>query len=337
MTRRMEKAPDVGAVKEPHARIYQYELPYLKAIGATEGHKWLLAVIRIRIDGRTGECHDTIDVLADKADMAPATVKHRLRWLRSHGLIQRKATRVQGGPRGLVYRWQTRPLRYADWPLMRGPLADLSSEDEGSARAPMKGPLASDEGSAPRRVIQRPRPEISPERDALRKNTRKDGDHDAVQGRVLRWVKARAGLRFADDLAGTWLAKEIETALRVGHSEGDIDRAIAPRLSEPYADPRQLGAWVDEVKAARLESERSLARSREILAEREREEAVIAAERAQPGYAERHRQVYAEGLALLRRPREEPDAASTPLVTIPLVSPGTTEARPDRPAGARVT
>lgn len=335
----------------PFAPIEGCEIPWLAARGAKYPHLAALVALRMWADWDTGAVKAGVPKLAEGALMPPSTFKRCLSWFVQHGVVtQGQLLNRPGLPRGYAHVREWLVRRYDEERNEYRPYSEFVSRSTvdllTATAAPLAGPQRALAG--PKRPVSRSPGDhhqdvlrdISRERRSPEKKTRRDDEEDGpVQERVLRWVKTRAasGLRFDDDLAGTWLAKGIEAALGAGHSEGDIDRAIARHLSEPYADPRELGAWVDEVKAARLESERSLARSREILAEREREEAAIAAERAQPGYAERQRKVYAEGLARLRGPREEAHAASTPLVTIPLVSSGTPEAGSDSPAGARVT
>lgn len=308
-------------VRAPFGLLTQPESEYLSLGRVDTRYRELLRTIRMRVDGRTQKCHDTVPRLAWWSGLGERQTQYGLKTLSKLGLIAREGRRTVGGSRGTAWAWTTKSVPYTEWPS--APLERLIlsinayiqtfwPRQEDAPPAPssakrvhrLKEEDAQNEGRRRRTTRDKsrevPRRLLQERLTRLRAGT-DDDCGDAVGGRVIRWVERRgaARLRFADDLAGRWLAAAITRALSSGSTPADVDRAIALHIEEPFADPRELPLWVAEVEEARLNAEQLKARARELLAEREREDAAIRSEREAPGYVERMGAAIAEGRGLL--------------------------------------
>jgi hypothetical protein len=312
-SRRTARA-DSTALSRPFGALAQRESEYLSLAGVDARYRELLRTIRMRLDGRTQACTDTVSSLAWWSGMSERSVQSGIKSLAERlGLICRERHPIRGGARGQTWTWTTTPLRYEDWPtdpLWRCIAATVEyvrvfypvDEDAKSAcSSPMSTQKAMDEHAKSARSArkttrhspERP-PKVSPERDALTVALARDaGTDEEDAGRDLArslgnyWVADREGTgleRFRDATAVSWLRERVPIALQAGCTETDLELAEERWAQIPFADPRNFLTWAIAERDDRLQRDRDRERAHEREEQRRRDDATFELERSLPGY-----------------------------------------------------
>lgn len=262
----------------PFGPLEQRELKYLYAIGAPPMWRYLLVVLRVRLDPKTGSVAYGRKSLSDWSGMSQRSLPRGLAWLESRGLIRR--TRRRSGESWLH---SVRPLAYDEWPNERAKLAPPPMEASAPKRAIERAKSAF-EGAKASDIVQMSSPDASSREVAsplkrTGENARADGFVEA-QSASWRAVRDEQGLtRFVDGVALGWLEDAVRHLQLDGYSDAEIERAVTDHVAEPFADPRELPRWAKtardereylEREVLRLEVKRREEAEHDALVERER-------------------------------------------------------------------
>ena len=299
------------AAHSAFGRVEQRELEYMRLLRFDPLDRLLFAVLRVRYDARSRTVEDRISTLAEWSGLSIRSVERRLASLKRRGIIEREGRRNAGGPKAHGWRWSTSIRPYDDWPT--GPMAALVVTWSAYLSVFYRpAPQAASSGKSPPQTMEEPAkndprarqttrhnqessPDISQERDAsLEQRDEEDVPRDDPRRLGKLWValRADAGLdRFLDDLAVRWLTGHVPDALRAGCSPDDLERAVRRYADVDFADPRKFLEWALAERDDRLRSERDIKRSRAHDAERQRKDAELERQRAEPGYDDRVRQI----------------------------------------------
>lgn len=326
-----------GKPTPPFGWIEQRELDYMDRQNLDPANRWLLVVLKVRYDARIGTVTDTISSLVQWSGLSRRSVQRCLAQLADRGLVVRAKHRGAGGPKGHAWSWSTTVLPFDSWPKNTPDVRALtakSTPNRAEERAKSDGRTRQTTRDNPERP-----PKNSPERDATPSVPSEDADADGsrtddgpgisppgtpqeVEWRNLTpaalgrsWVTYREGeglTRFTDPKAVSWLEACVPEALAAGCNATDFENALDRWTVVDFADPRNFAKWVIAERDERLHSERDRERSRQFGLQRDREQAELERQRAEPGYQEKIAQILDASRARLGLPPRGPNAELPP-------------------------
>lgn len=261
--------------------LEQRELERLGALGVQKDHRWLIVVLRVRVDGRDLWCHDSVANLAKWSDISEREIVRAVGGGaddRHPGLLVKlgivelgpSSTVTGGSGRGGIRTYRPRRVRpLAEWVRPAG-----VAIPEGHAQQ------AQATGDRPRPSSRLVTPGASIDRASQARNP-DTYSRDLPERLLDLWTTGRRGLeryRFTDAKAIGTLRAGIARAIARGQL-ADVQEAIREKAQESYANPADLDEWVAAKAAAREDRERETeTRRRREEADRDRD-AAIAAER----------------------------------------------------------